>query len=161
MAGALFCPIYQIFPVWFNCTMFRCLCCFRLTTVLENCHSDALHNISRHKLATVFWNSMCEISFMTRFKQQRCRCLLPGGSLGYWRACNNFKRHCTLPYCDWGWDERTVIPKMKFSNAISEMHEFRLRVLRSLFLRFESTILEHSFRKLSEPTISVFYLRYV
>ena len=74
MVGALFCPICQIFPVWFHCTMFRRLCCFRLTTVLENCHSDTLHNISRHKLATVFWNSMCEISFMTRFKQQRCRC---------------------------------------------------------------------------------------
>ena len=25
---------------------------------------------------------------------------LSGGSLGYWIACNNFKRHCTLPYCD-------------------------------------------------------------
>ena len=24
---------------------------------------------------------------------------LSGGSLGYWTACNNFKRHCTLPYC--------------------------------------------------------------
>ena len=23
---------------------------------------------------------------------------LSGGSLGYWTACNNFKRHCTLPY---------------------------------------------------------------
>ena len=63
MAGALFCPIYQIFPVWFHCTMFRRICCFRLTTVLENCHSDTLHNISRHKLATVFWNSMWEIRF--------------------------------------------------------------------------------------------------
>ena len=99
MAGDLFCPIYQIFPDWFHCTMFRRICCFRLTTVLENCHSDTLHNISRHKLATVFWYSMCEISFMTRFKQQRCRCLLSGGSLGHWTACNNFKRHCTLPYC--------------------------------------------------------------
>ena len=25
---------------------------------------------------------------------------LSGASLGYWTACNNFKRHCTLPYCD-------------------------------------------------------------
>ena len=24
---------------------------------------------------------------------------LSGGSLGYWTACNNFKRFCTLPYC--------------------------------------------------------------
>ena len=24
---------------------------------------------------------------------------LSGGSLGYWTACNNFKRYCTLPYC--------------------------------------------------------------
>ena len=24
---------------------------------------------------------------------------LSGGSLGYWTACNNFKRQCTLPYC--------------------------------------------------------------
>ena len=54
MLGALVCPICQIFPVWFHCTMFRRLCCFRLTTVLENCYWDTLHNISRHKLATVF-----------------------------------------------------------------------------------------------------------
>ena len=40
MVGALFCPICQIFPVWFHRTMFRSLCCFRLATVLENCHSD-------------------------------------------------------------------------------------------------------------------------
>ena len=72
--GVLFCPIWQIFPVWFHCTMFRRLCCFRLTILLENCQSDTLHNISRHKLATVFQNSMCEISFMTRFNQQRCQC---------------------------------------------------------------------------------------
>ena len=26
--------------------------------------------------------------------------LLSGGSLGYWTACNNFKRYCTLSYCD-------------------------------------------------------------
>ena len=32
-------------------------------------------NIWRHKIATVFQNSMCEISFMTQFNQQRCRCL--------------------------------------------------------------------------------------
>ena len=25
--------------------------------------------------------------------------LLSGGSLGYWTACNNFKRDCTVPYC--------------------------------------------------------------
>ena len=54
MVGALFGPICQIFPVWFHCTMFRRLCCYRLTIVLENGHSDTLHNISRHKLATVF-----------------------------------------------------------------------------------------------------------
>ena len=24
---------------------------------------------------------------------------LSSGSLGYWTACNNFKRYCTLPYC--------------------------------------------------------------
>ena len=89
----------QIFPVWFHCTMFRRLCCFRLTTVLENCHSDTLHNISRHKLATVFWNSIREISFMTRFKHQRCRCFTVRWELGYWTTCTNFKRHCTLPYC--------------------------------------------------------------
>ena len=26
---------------------------------------------------------------------------LSGGSLGYWTTCNNFKRYCTLPYCDY------------------------------------------------------------
>ena len=45
MVGALFSPIWQIFPVWFHCTMFRRLCCFRSTTVLENCHSDTLHTV--------------------------------------------------------------------------------------------------------------------
>ena len=25
--------------------------------------------------------------------------LLSGGSLGYWTACNNVKRYCTIPYC--------------------------------------------------------------
>ena len=25
---------------------------------------------------------------------------LSDGSLGYWTACNNFERYCTLPYCD-------------------------------------------------------------
>ena len=25
---------------------------------------------------------------------------LSSGSLGYWTVCNNFKRYCTLPYCD-------------------------------------------------------------
>ena len=54
MVGALFCPIWQILPVWFHCTMFPRLCCFRLTTVFENCHPDTLHNISRHKFAIVF-----------------------------------------------------------------------------------------------------------
>ena len=24
---------------------------------------------------------------------------LPGGSLGYWTACNNVERYCTVPYC--------------------------------------------------------------
>ena len=79
--------------------MFRRLCCFRLTIVLENCHSDTLHNISRHKLATVFQNSMCEISFMTRFISNVVNVSLSSGSLGYWTACNTFKRYCTLSYC--------------------------------------------------------------
>ena len=99
MVGALFCPIWQIFPVWFHCTMSRRLCCFRLTIVLENCYSDTRHNISRHKLATVFLNSMCEISFMTRFNQQRCQCFTVWWEFGFWTACNHFKRYCTLPYC--------------------------------------------------------------
>ena len=25
---------------------------------------------------------------------------LSGGSLGYWTACNNIKRYCTVPYCE-------------------------------------------------------------
>ena len=41
-------------PLCFHCTLFRRLCFFRLTTVLENFHSDTLHNISRHKLPPVF-----------------------------------------------------------------------------------------------------------
>ena len=56
---SLLCPICQILPAWFHYTMFQRLCCFRLTTVLENCHTDTLHNIPRHKLATVFQNGMC------------------------------------------------------------------------------------------------------
>ena len=116
MLGALFCPICQIFPVWFHCTMFRRFCCFRLTTVLENCHSDTIHNISRHKLATVFHNSMCEISFMTRFKQQSCRCFTVRWEIGLWTACNNFERYCTLPCCVEGeiilWDFSNPTPKL-------------------------------------------------
>ena len=27
---------------------------------------------------------------------------LSGGSLGYWIACNNVKRYCTVPYCEYG-----------------------------------------------------------
>ena len=54
MVGGLFCPICQILPVWFHYTVFPRLCCFRLTTVFENCHPDTLHNISRYKFAIVF-----------------------------------------------------------------------------------------------------------
>ena len=54
MVGALFCPICQILPVSFHYTMFPSLCCFRLTTVFENCHSDTPHNISRYKFAIIF-----------------------------------------------------------------------------------------------------------
>ena len=53
MVGALFCPSCQILTVWFHYTVFPRLCCFRLTTLSENCHSDTLYNISRHKFAIV------------------------------------------------------------------------------------------------------------
>ena len=43
--GAYLCPVCQIFPIRFHCTMFRRLCCFCLITVLENFHSDTLCNI--------------------------------------------------------------------------------------------------------------------
>ena len=96
MVGALFCPIWQIFPVWFHCTMFQRLCCCRFTAELENYHSDTLHNISRHELfkiacmKSVLWPA--SIGNVVTVS-------LSGGSLGYWTACNNFKRYCTLPYC--------------------------------------------------------------
>ena len=67
-------PSNQILPVWFH--KFWRRCCFRLTTVLERCHSDTLHNISKPDAS------------------------LSGGSLEYLTACNNVKRYCTLP---WWW----------------------------------------------------------
>ena len=74
LVGSLFCPSYQILPVWFH--KFWRRCCFRLTTVLARCHSDTLHNISRPDTS------------------------LSGGSLEYLTACDNVKRYCTLP---WWW----------------------------------------------------------
>ena len=88
MVGALFCPIWQIFPVWFHCIMFGRLCCFRLTTALENCHSDTLHNISRHNLATVFWNICVKSILWPALISNVVDVSLSGGRLGYWTACN-------------------------------------------------------------------------
>ena len=109
MVGALFCPICQILPVWFHYTMFSRLCCFRLTTVFENCHSDTLHNISRPKFAIVFQNGMCEIGFMTRFSQQRCRCFTVRWEFGLlncvhvrWLRCQiKLSRVGILPLWNW------------------------------------------------------------
>ena len=101
MVGALFCPIWRISPIWFHCTMFRWLCCFHLITVLENCHSDTLHNISRHKLnLQPYFKIACVKSVLwPALISNIVNVSLSGGSLGYWTACNNFKRHFTLPYC--------------------------------------------------------------
>ena len=99
MIEVLIFPICSIFPVWFHCTIFRRLRCFRLTIVLEKYR---LHNMSRHKLATVFWNSMCQVSFMTRFNKQRCRCFTIRWEFGLL----NSMRHCTLPYVPLLWPFR-------------------------------------------------------
>ena len=45
MVGALFYPIWQIFPVWFHCTMFRRLCCFRLTAVFDTQYEFLRSNV--------------------------------------------------------------------------------------------------------------------
>ena len=101
MVGSLFCPICKILPVSFNYTMFPRLCYFRLTTVFENCHSDTLHNISRHKFAIVFYKMACVKSVLwPALVSNVVDVSLSGGSLGYWTACNNVKRYCTVPYCD-------------------------------------------------------------
>ena len=46
------------------------------------------------------------------------------GSLGYWTTCNNFKRYCTLPYCDFqalgldgSWSKRTPPKKATSKTA--------------------------------------------
>ena len=85
------------------------LCCFRLTTVFENCHSDTLHNISRPKFAIVFQNGTCEIGFMTRFSQQRCRCVTVRWEFGLlnwvhvrWLRCQiKLSRVGILPLWNW------------------------------------------------------------
>ena len=76
--------------------MFRRLCCFRLITVLESCHSDALFqdiNLQPYYkigcVKSILWPAL--ISNVVNVS-------LPGGSLGYWTACNNFKRYYTLSY---------------------------------------------------------------
>ena len=60
MVGALFCPIWQIFPDWLHCTLFRRQCCFRLTTILENCHHEIFLTKETmddrwYKLRSVWW----------------------------------------------------------------------------------------------------------
>ena len=142
MVGAFFCPICQIFLVWFHYTMFRRLCCFRLTTVPENCHSDTLHKISRHKLATVFWNSMCEISLWPVLNSNVVYVSLSGGSLGYWTACNNFKRHCTLPYCDYLSPPMTPFISMGWIIVPGQnSRHFADCILRCIFVKERSRIL--------------------
>ena len=79
MVRALFCPIWQIFPVWFHSTMFRRLCCFRLTTVLENCNSDT-------QSATVLIVSVL------------C-CFLSSQSFQHYQSTHNF----TSVFCSWPW----------------------------------------------------------
>ena len=104
MVGALFCPICQIFPVWFHCTMFRRLCCFRLTIVLENCLQ--IHYITFQdkdiNLQPYFKISCVKPVLWPILNSNAIDVSLSGGSLGYWTACNNFKRYCTLPYCEQG-----------------------------------------------------------
>ena len=98
MVVALFCPIWKIFPVWFHCTMFRRLCCFRFTAVLEiviEAHDITFQDINLQpyfKIAcvkSVLWPAL--ISNVVNVS-------LSGGNLGYWTVCNNFKRYCALPY---------------------------------------------------------------
>ena len=76
VVGALFCPICQILPVWFHYTMFPRLCCFRLTTVFENCHSDTLHNISRHRCNRILkwhvWNQFYDPLYSATLSMFHC-----------------------------------------------------------------------------------------
>ena len=96
-----FCPICKILPVWFNYTMFRRLSCFRLTTVFENCHSDTLtHYIKFQDInLQLYFKMACVKSILWPVLVSNIVDVsLSSGSLGYWTACNNVKRHCTLPY---------------------------------------------------------------
>ena len=97
LIGALFCPIWQIFPVWFYCTMFWRLCCLQLDLkIVIQTHKIIFRDLYLQpyfKIAyvkSVLWPAL--ISNVVNVS-------LSGGRLGYWTACNNFKRYCTLPYC--------------------------------------------------------------
>ena len=80
---------YVLTPLLFpfnNCTWKMS---FRHTTILPDANLHPYFKIACVK--SVLWLAL--ISKVVNVS-------LSGGSLGYWTACNNYKRYCTLPYCD-------------------------------------------------------------
>ena len=100
MVRALFCPICQILPVWFQYTMFGRLCCLRLTNLIKNCHSNTVMIFQHINMETYFKVTCLKSTLWPALVSNVVDVSLSGGSLGYWTACNNAKRYCTLPYCE-------------------------------------------------------------
>ena len=120
---ALFSPICQIFPVWFHSTVFRRNCCFRLTTVHENCHRTHYITFQDINLQPHFKIACVKSVLWPVLNSNVVDVSLSGGSLGYWTACNNFKRHCTLPYCvntalTFIWDPASASMKLRMNQVI-------------------------------------------
>ena len=94
-------------------------------------HLDTLPNISRHK---PYFQITCEICFVILFSQQRCRCFTVRWEFGYWTACNNVKRYCTLPYCDYvvlkvmqqysNWVDSISFLEYNFSTEVENLSRF-------------------------------------
>ena len=96
MAGALFCPIYQRFPIWFHYVPTLLLFPFNNLKIVIQTHYITFQDINLQP----YFEIACVKSVLCPVLNSNVDDVsLSGGSLGYWTACNNFKRHCTLPYC--------------------------------------------------------------
>ena len=94
MVGALFGSICQIFPVWF-----QCICCFRLTTVLEIAIQTHYITFQDTHFQPIFKWAYVNAVLWPALISNVVDVSLSAGSLGYWAACNHFKRYCMLPFC--------------------------------------------------------------
>ena len=131
--------------------MFPRLCCFRLTTVFENCHSDTPHNIQDINLPSYFKMACVKSVQWPALVSNVVDVSLSGESLGYWTACNNVKRYCTVPYCayvnsNWRYSPETA--KLGFDLCDLDLWPFAWTPLLSLVITTENFMMirwwEHS-----------------